>query len=242
LRTAIVDDSAADRERLTDYLCRWADENGIPLIPAPVCFDSGEALMSGFCPGAFDLIFLDVYMKGMNGMEAARRIREQDDLCRLFFTTYTPDFAVDSYEVSSSWYLLKPYGYEKLDAALKQCSMASLEQEQFLLVPGKNGREKLFLHQISWTEYENRKIRVHYLNEERQTLVSMNQREFSAMLLQYPYFCDCMKGILVNFEAVERLNDDSFLLSGGKTIPISRLKYGKVREQYLEYAYARLRE
>ena len=69
----------------------------------------------------------------------------------------------------------------------------------------------------------------------------MSQRDFSALLLPYPYFCDCIKGVLVNLEAVDKLLEDRFLLRGGVSIPISRLKYREVREQFLRFSYARVR-
>ena len=64
----------------------------------------------------------------------------------------------------------------------------------------------------------------------------MNQKDFAA-LLPYPWLCDCMKGILVNFEEVDKLLDDRFMLKNGTSIPISRLKYQDVREQYIRYSY-----
>ena len=62
-----------------------------------------------------------------------------------------------------------------------------------------------------------------------------------ALLLAYPYFCDCMRGVLVNLEQVESLTARHFLLSDGTSVPVSRLKYKEVREKYLSFAYARMR-
>ena len=69
----------------------------------------------------------------------------------------------------------------------------------------------------------------------------MSQGDFAALLLAFPYFCDCMKGMLVNLEAVDKLLEDRFLLKSGETVPISRLKYRQVRERFLAYTYARVR-
>lgn len=240
LRIAIVDDLALDRQRLAEDISRWTDEQHLPFDSLPDQFGSGEEFLKDFSAGKYDIIFLDIYMNGMNGMETARQIRETDASCRLIFTTTTSDFAVDSYEVDSSWYLVKPYSYEKLSDALARCDAFWKEQNQFLLVPGKKGDEKLPLHQIAWTEYVNRKIRVHFKNGQ-ETQVYMRQKDFCELLLLYPYFCDCMKGLIVNFEAVKKLADDCFLLESGEKIPISRLKYKSVREKYLEYAYAQAR-
>lgn len=241
LRVAIIDDLPADQQRLLTDISNWAKEQCLPLLPPPDLFESGEEFLEKFSAGKYDLAFLDIYMEGMNGMDTAREIRKTDSSCRLIFTTTTPEFAVDSYEVDSSWYLVKPYSYEKLSLALDRCSASWQEYNQYLLVPGKMGEEKLPLHQIAWTEYVNRKVCVHFKNGQ-EAQFSMRQMDFSKMLLPYPYFCDCMKGLIVNFEAVEKLLDGCFLLGTGETLPISRLKYKQVREQFLEYSYTKMRE
>lgn len=45
MRIAIVDDLSTDSEALRKLLCRWASEQGIPLVPSPVILESGEALL-----------------------------------------------------------------------------------------------------------------------------------------------------------------------------------------------------
>lgn len=240
MRIAIVDDIAADREQLAADVVRWAKLQGIPLDGPPALLESGEALLEHFEPGQYGVIFLDIYMDGIDGMETARRIRDRDTDCRLIFITTSADFAVESYEVNSSWYLVKPYAIEKLERALDRCSMPEMEQNRFVELPGRYGPERLRLHQIAWTEYENRKIHVHFQNGD-ETWISMNQREFSDLLLRYSYFCDCMKGLIVSFEAVEKLLADHFILRGGQNIPISRLKYREVRERFFSYSYDKAR-
>lgn len=240
MRIAIIDDLPEDRRRLSADISHWVKNQGLPLAAPPDLFGSGEEFLEKFSAGKYNVAFLDIYMDGISGMDTARKIRETDTACRLIFITTTAEFALDSYDVDSSWYLVKPYNYEKLSLALERCSLSWQEQNQFLLISGKAGDEKLPLHQIAWAEYVNRKVCVHFKNGQK-TLLSMRLMDFSKMLLPYPYFCDCMKGLIVNFEAVEKLLEDSFLLENGIKLPISRLKYRQVREQFLEYSYAQMR-
>ena len=240
MKVAIVDDWPKDLQRLERQIRRWAEHWQISLVPPPACYSSGEAFLADFAPERFDIVFLDIYMEGLTGMEAARKLREQDTHCRLIFTTSSADFAVDSYEVDAAYYLVKPFSEEKLWAALNRCNTELLEQQQYLTVPDKRGGQRLYLHQIAYTEYERRRVCVHN-RDGSLCYIPMNQREFSALLLDYPYFCDCMRGILVNLEAVEQLGEDHFLLRGGQRVPISRLKYREVRERFLNFLYAKAR-
>ena len=69
------------------------------------------------------------------------------------------------------------------------------------------GKTVLPVHDISYTEYVRRQVLIHLKNGQDME-VSMSQKDFSALLLQYPWFCDCIKGILVNFEDVDKLLED----------------------------------
>ena len=240
MRIAIVDDLSADAGKLREFICRWAQEQGIFLVPAPAVFESGETLLAGFAPNTFDVVFLDIYMSGMTGMEAAEKIREQDNICQLIFTTTTREFAVDSYDVAAAFYLVKPYSYEKLAQALTRCGAEILEQSQCVMVPGAAGQQPLPLHRITHTEYCRRCVEVHLTSGEKLT-VPMRQADFAALLLAYPYFCDCTRGVLVNLEQAENLLADRFLLKNGTAVPVSRLKYREVREQFLAFTYAQMR-
>lgn len=154
----------------------------------------------------------------------------------LFSITTSSDFAVDSYEVKATYYLIKPTTEEQVSKALDRCNLQMMMNEASILVPAKNMEIRLLLHQISYTEYLNRRVLVH-LKDGHQEEIFMNQKDFAALLLPYPWLCDCMKGILVNFEEVDKLLDDRFVLKNGTSIPISRLKYQDVREQYIRYSY-----
>ena len=147
---------------------------------------------------------------------------------------------MDSYEVGAAYYLVKPFSYENLTQALSRCSAELLEQSQCVIIPGAAEQPPLLLHQITYTEYQSRNVEVHLLGEKTR-LISMRQADFAALLLAYPYFCDCMRGVLVNLEQVESLTASHFLLSDGTSVPVSRLKYKEVREKYLSFAYARMR-
>ena len=236
VRFAIIDDLDIDIEILQQYINRFAKEYNIPLVPPPMVFKRGEAFLSEFKADLFDIIFLDIIMDGMDGMEVAKQIRKVDEKCRIVFITVSMEFAVDSYEVNASWYIVKPYTYQKFSKALKHCGISILEQKQHIII----GEQPIYVHSIAYTEYREREVFIYYQNGES-TTVSIRQSDFSALLLKYNYFCDCVRGILVNFEAVEKLMSDSFLLKDGTIIPISRLKYKEVREKFLKFYYSRLR-
>ena len=82
IRIAIVDDQPEARELLRQDLLVRA-----PAGTSIACFDSSESFLSGFVPGDDSLIFLDICMKGMNGIEAAERVRKRSARCLIVFLT-----------------------------------------------------------------------------------------------------------------------------------------------------------
>ena len=236
MKAAIIDDMVSDAEKLSEFLNNWAGkmETRLALLD---WYESGEAFLQNFDLRKYDVIFIDIYMEGITGMETARRIRNIEKSCCLIFTTNTPDYGAESYEVNAAYYLVKPYCYEQLAQAMARCGKAVFRKEGVLAALENR---QVFIDEIAYTECYNRKINVHMRNGE-QVELNISQSELTGKLSAYPNFCDCMRGILINFEAVEKLLEDSFHLIGGGTVPISRLKYGEVRRKFLDYTYHRTR-
>ena len=109
MNIAIVDDLKTDSDRLVGFIDTYMKQHNLQYGTLDR-FSSGEDFLGAFTPGKYDLIFLDIYMDGITGMETAKRIRQTDHDCRIIFITISPEFAVESYNVNASFYLLKPIG------------------------------------------------------------------------------------------------------------------------------------
>lgn len=113
IRIAIVDDQPEARELLRQDLLVRA-----PAGTSIACFDSSESFLSGFVPGDDSLIFLDICMKGMNGIEAAERVRKRSARCLIVFLTSSREYAFDAFPIHPFDYLVKPYQTSQLEHVL----------------------------------------------------------------------------------------------------------------------------
>ena len=111
MNIAIIDDTATDRILLSSFLKRYVKENHSESNFNISEFESGEAFFNPYLPNMFDVLFIDYYMFGMSGMDVARKVRDIDDNCAIFFILIS-DYAIESFLVKASGYLLKPYKYE----------------------------------------------------------------------------------------------------------------------------------
>ena len=89
MNIAIVDDRKTDSDRLVGFIDTYAEQHRLQW-GAMDRFSSGEEFLGAFTAGKYDLIFLDIYMDGITGMETAKRIRRADHGCRIIFDHHLP--------------------------------------------------------------------------------------------------------------------------------------------------------
>jgi DNA-binding LytR/AlgR family response regulator len=99
MKIAVCEDTRVDRDCLCAYIQDYCAEHCYTCTVS--AFDTGEALLGAFSPGAYSLIFLDIFMLGISDVDAARKIRESDRDCMLVFITDSPDFTMDGFLVQA---------------------------------------------------------------------------------------------------------------------------------------------
>ena len=105
LRIAIVEDHESDAKRLTALLESYAQKNGKRF--AITWIANANTFLDSY-QHQYELVFLDIRMPGLNGMMAAHELREMDHTVVLVFLTSLAQYAVESYEVEATDYILKP--------------------------------------------------------------------------------------------------------------------------------------
>lgn len=133
-RIAIVEDEAAVREQLAGYVQRYTRQYGTPFEVTE--FADGMEILEDYRP-QFDIIFLDVEMKHLDGMETARRIRERDGGVLIVFITNMAQYAIRGYAVGALDYVLKPVPYFAFSQQLQK-ALGQLEKRERPL-PGRGG-------------------------------------------------------------------------------------------------------
>lgn len=115
MRIAVVEDEKREAKILTDRLARYAEEHD---IAAEIeWFPDAVIFLARFRP-VYDIVFMDIDMPDLSGMDAAKKLREIDHIVPLVFVTALPSFAVQGYSVDASDYIVKPYSYAALESAL----------------------------------------------------------------------------------------------------------------------------
>ena len=150
MRIAICEDIAADAAEIRAYLEEHFEREGY--MGEISTFASGEDLLAAFSPGVFEVIFLDIYLDGMSGVEAARAIRAEDPDCALVFITIDPGHMPEGFALRAASYVVKPITREQMDTALLLCRRVFLSNARFIEVVSGGQSLRLPLPKVQYVE------------------------------------------------------------------------------------------
>lgn len=233
MKLAIVEDQAEDQKLLCDavknYLHSQSIEEEVHL------YSNGENFLDVFRKDLFHIIFLDIYLDGIDGMTIAHKIRELDTNCLLVFITCSDAFAVNSFKVRAFHYLLKPYSKESLEEVLTLSVQALADIARFINI--KSGRSiiRVLLCDILYADTDRHYVCLHTKNEVIRS--RMPFQELSALLLHDFHFLICYRNIIINMNMVETISRNNFILKNGEIIPIQKDKVTQVREAFTDYLF-----
>ena len=143
IRIGVVEDDPTACQRTLDYLNQYQSETGVRFTVS--VFDDGEAVVERYTP-VYDILLLDIEMQRMDGMAAARRIRERDDAVVIIFITAAPQYAINGYEVQALSYLLKPVPYFAFRQELaRSIDMVRRRAEASMLIDAGGRQQRLEL-------------------------------------------------------------------------------------------------
>lgn len=235
MRIAIVDDLLEDRvdvRKLIDEFCLNKFEKIDITIDE---FSSGEDFLCNFKPGYYDIIILDIYMDKLTGMDTAKKVFSMDKSCNLIFLTTSDDHILDSFEVKAVFYIMKPVRFQKdkLFTALDFClDNLKLDTSTLEVVVNKTSIN-LLLSDIIYVDCERRLSKFHTTDT---TIVSNKSlTTYYDTLFEDKRFMECFRGIIVNMDYIDSVDNDDFILKNKERLPISKRKKATIKNTYFEY-------
>ena len=237
MNIAVIDDDPADLEETITLLHQHLTTKSDPSNELHYeRFTSTEQFMLQFKPGYYDFIILDIYMRRLTGMDAAKTIASLDKNCQIIFVTTSMDHILDGYTVHAAGYVLKtlsenlPRFYQAVDYCMERLQ----QNRNVLFVMINNCTEAIPLSDIYFIDCSNNHAVMIYLAKNK-IRTSCTYQECTHQLCNDIRFTECYHRVTVNMDKIKIMQDDTFLLMNGQTLPISRRKKNEVKLTYLNY-------
>lgn len=229
MRLAICDDNDIERELLHTLLQKYFSETSVRC--EFTLYDRGNSLYYDVTEGInYDIIFLDLFMDDSFGMSIAQKLRDFSYKGKIIFCTVSSDYALESYNVFASGYILKPYSSDDIRRTLDrflpeyQCDSYQIKQKsRIVYIP---------LNEIVFVESDNTKCILHR-TENREYVIYKKLTQIEEELND-PRFLRCHQSYLVNMNHV-READDVFHLQSGDEVLIRQKSKKDIQKQFLEY-------
>lgn len=234
MRIAIIDDIKEDRKYIHSLVDKYSQQNH--LNNEVYEFAAGEEFLSLFKKGKYDLILSDIYMDNMSGIDMARNIRLTDEDCFIVFLTGSNSFAQESYELNTFSYIVKPVAEEKFFNMLIRIESKLKQNNNALHVTAKGGGSiKLCIpfNKIMYIDIVKRTVCIHMKDNIVEVLETFSQ--CSNQLLSNDSFCNCCKGVIVNFKYVRKVFNTDFLMANNDLVPIKKRYNQDIKSAYMSY-------
>ena len=230
IRVTIVEDNDAETALLEGHLERYAKDHGIACEVSRVA----SALDFGASQRVADLIFLDIGLPGMSGMEVARLIRSYDEETPIIFTTSLAQYAVSAWEVDALDFIVKPVRYRdlalRLDRAMR---VLRRTKDRVLYVTAKDAVHVMPVADIVAVEVRNHTLTYHLEGrdpvEVRGTLAEALDRLSGAAFVRISNSC------LVNMDHIRTIRGMKVTTSVGETFFLSHPRRAEAMARVADY-------
>lgn len=198
---------------------------------------SGEELLSTNVP--IDILFLDIQMPGISGMQAAEEYRKKNKKTVIIFVTALEEYVFQAFDVRAFNYLVKPFTDEKfknvLVSAVEQSRQVegleqSRQEERYLLIKTGGIHTKIFLRDIIYAEVFNRKVIIHGIEDKVEYYGRMSDLERQ---LGDDFFRS-HRGYMIHFKYVVSYDSSMVRLEKGSAL-MAKQKYSDFVKKYMQY-------
>ncbi len=230
IKIAVVEDEPDQLGQISNYLKKYETISGNQLLVRT--FSDGDELLDDFLPGSYHILLLDVQMKRVDGMTAAKKIRTIDESVVIMFITNIVQYAVKGYSVQALDFIVKPIGYhafaQKIETAIEQVHRLA---KRTVCIKTISGLMIFELDDIVCVEIVSRKLLIHTLKNSYQCNETLQGIEDK---LNDDRFYRCHAAFLVNLQHIHQI-DKSNILVANKQVPKSRYRHKGLLDALTKY-------
>lgn len=236
MNIAVCDDNISEAAEISGFLRQHLEKNSY--TGTVQIYNSGEALLEAFAADAFDIVFLDIYMGGLNGIEIARKLRALDPDFALVFITISKEHALTAYSLRACAYVPKPIRQQPMDTAMLQCRSVFLKKARYIEIVSNRKSVRLPLAKILYAEVFGRELLFHTEEDIFKTIMPLDEAE----RILGKAFLRSHRSYLVNMNHIREMQEQEIIMRSGDIVPLRQRGRTEMRERYGDFLSDRLFE
>lgn len=227
MKIAICDDDPTVVNQLHEFIGQYAANHMLDYTILDFT-QSGQFLEAVRRDFGIRILFLDIYMEPLSGMDLAELLRAEGNECAIIFVTVSTDHYARSYEVNAEHYLVKPVTYERVEKALTRCEDQLRSAARYITVLASGKEIKVPLQQIRFVEVFRNQTVIHAASD----ITLRCTLETICGELSDPRFLRTHRSFLLNMDYIGTRQGSDIFLRTGERVPLSRAYEKNFEREY----------
>ena len=182
-------------------------------------FSSAEELIDYYrSSGYFDVLFIDIGMKGINGIEAAEIIRALSPRTIVIFVSALSDYIFDAVRLETLYFLAKPVKESDFNEVFNRVLSRYRAVNASIILKWESTRNKIQIDKISFVEGYRRHLTVHTADNVYEAVGKISEMQ---EILSPHGFVRVHQGFIVNMNYIKSFKTDELELTDGTVVPVS---------------------
>ena len=229
-KIALVEDEDRAADRLQEVIAECCAR--LKVECQVTRFKNGMEFITDYKP-VFDLVMLDIEMPLMDGMEAAKKLRQYDEDVFIIFITNLAQYAIKGYEVEALDFILKPVEFKSFFNKFKKfIKMVSEKKDKYVVINVEGASRKINVNDILYIEVIAHFLHYHLKEETIASYGVMKQTE--SKMEQFGFF-RMYKSYLINLARIKEITLNTVIMDDGAELPISRFRKKEFLQKAAEY-------
>ncbi|MDR2600052.1 MAG: LytTR family DNA-binding domain-containing protein [Oscillospiraceae bacterium] len=229
MRIALCDDEKIYRESLETALRTF---EALPIDTEIFTFTNGESLIENHLIQPYDIVFLDIEMQGMSGLETGQELRSKDRNVIIIYLTSYKKYVFKSFIIEPFDYILKPIKNEIIHEVLDRAIRKYKEQHYVIDIKYQDKAYALEVCDIVYIESDLRHITIYTKDNIYKSIGKLNEYEHRLS----PYgFLRCHQSFLINMSYIKSINSNTIKTTLGSEISMSSRRKQKCLSVYTDF-------
>lgn len=240
LNIALVDDTLSDIIRLENFVRNWfyGSEHKLAQIAS---YANGEEMLKNFEPKMFHIVFMDIIMGDINGVETAQQLRLEDTELLIVFTTTSREYVFKTFPTHPFDYVMKPYGKKEVEKVLDEAVRVLTAGDPTVTIKVPHSEYKIPMRLISSVVSNNNHTVEINLIDGKCVISIMTFKEIEKLFSEDSRFLLCNRGIIVNMSQISAQEKGVFIMKDGTRYPIRVNGQSKLTAAFSQYLISSMR-